>query len=91
MVQTAPPVTMGPARPLEIGKAYTAECDGILFGSVGGFGDASKKCLGMVAGWAQGIGWTYATGGNSLIHFDGWFTYTACNQRSSFSVPMPRS
>lgn len=82
-------VTMMAPRTLSPGTWYTASTDGILVGTVWYPSDAGKKCSALINGYAQGIGWVWATGGNTVVHQNTWGS-TMWSNANTFAVPVQR-
>jgi hypothetical protein len=76
-------------RALTPGTWYTASSDGILVGAVWYPSDAGKKCSALINGYAQGIGWVWATGGNTVVHQNTW-GWTMWSNANTYAVPVQK-
>lgn len=68
---------------------YTSSTDGILVGAVWFPSEAGKKCAAQINGYADGIGWVWATGGNTVVWQDA-FGSLMWGNANSFAVPVRR-
>lgn len=82
-------VTMMAPRTISAGPWYTASTDGILVGTVWYPSDAGKKCSAIISGYADGIGWVRATGGNTVV-WQNSFGSIMWSNANTFSVPVRR-
>lgn len=82
-------MTMMAPRTLQPGTWYTASSDGILVGAVWFPSDAGKKCSALINGYAAGIGWVWATGGNTVVSQGTWGA-TMWSNANTFAIPVQR-
>ncbi len=83
-------VTMFAPRAISTGQWYSATTDGLLVGTVWWpSGGAGLRCCAIINGYGQGVGWVYATGGNTVVHADTWST-TMWNNANTYTVPVMR-
>ncbi len=84
---TASMTMMAPRKVDKTNTWYTASSDGILVGAVWYPSDAGKKCSALINGYADGIGWVWATGGNTVVHQNTWGS-TMWSNANTFAVPV---
>jgi hypothetical protein len=82
-------LTMMAPRVISTGIWYTASTDGILVGAVWYPSESGKKCSAQINGYADGIGWVWATGGNTVVHQNTWGS-TMWSNANTFAVPVRR-
>jgi hypothetical protein len=80
-------VAMMAPRTVNPGTWYVSSSDGILVGAVWYPSDAGKKCSALINGYADGIGWVWATGGNTVVHQNTWGS-TMWSNANTFAIPV---